>query len=220
MGHKIAYPRLPTTIIYKKPKTGPIWFIIKWIRHFLVALGLLLLAGLLFLYFYGQQMAPSFDEEFLGFLGQFVIKQVLLKKDVASAMLIKTPLEVGVTIEEAIKAMKKHANQLNIKFISSYPLSQEIKATAAKPHRFVEIFEFCDASVAASLLEHNPDFAAYLPCRIALYEDLGGQVWFAILDLELLLHGTQGVEPFVKVQASKIQGGLLKIMGAGAHGVF
>lgn len=217
MPPQIVYPQLTTNLVYKK--NGLIGFLWKVIRNFLAMLGLLVLGSLLFLYIQGQQVAHSFDKEFMSFFSRFVVDQLFLKKDVASAMLIKTSLKEEVTIKQAINAMKKYANQLNIKLINSYPLHETIKRSTGKSFRFVEIFEFCDASLASSLLEHNPDFAAYLPCRIAMYEDLSGKIWFATLNMELLLHGTQGIEPYVKVQASKIQESLLKIMGAGASGV-
>lgn len=219
MRRKVTYSNvnLPSTIVYYKPRRNLIGFFLKSIKLLLMTLGLLLIGGILFLYFQGQQLAHSFNEEFLGFFGKFV--EQVLTKDVASAMVIKTQLEKGVTIPQAIEAMKNHAEQWDIKLISSYPLHQKITALTGKPSLFVEIFEFCDVAVAASLLEHNPDFAAYLPCRIAVYEDKNGQIWFATLNMELLLHGTQGINPTTKVQALKNQEILLKIMGAGAHGV-
>jgi uncharacterized protein (DUF302 family) len=216
MSHKISYIQVPSTAIYGPQKVGIIQFLWRWIRNILAIFGLLLLASVFFLYFQGQQLAESFNEEFIPFFGKFV--EQVMQKDVASAMLIKIPLEKGVTIEQATHAMKQYAYQLNLKLISSHPLHKQIQATTGKPSRFVEIFEFCDAAVSASLLKHNPDFAAYLPCRIALYEDNSGQFWFATLDMKLLLHGIHGIDPFVQVQALKVQESLLKIMGAGAHG--
>ncbi len=218
MPHKVKYSQLPSTIVhYKSKKHGLLGLLFKLIRNLLVMLGLLLVAGIVFLYFQGQQLAHSFNDEFIGFFGKFV--EQVLKKDVASAMIIKTPLENDVTIEQAINAMKKRAAQLNIKLIATYPLHKEIKVITGKYSRFVEIFEFCDATSVATLLEHNPDFAAYLPCRIAVYEDKSGKIWFATLNMELLLYGTQGIDPKVKGQALENQEILLKIMGAGAHGV-
>ena len=220
MQHRVAYPQLPSTIVFYQNKTSLTSFLFKWIKNLLAVLGLFFIGGVLFLYFHGQQWASSFDfnDEFVGFFGKFV-EQVSLNKDVASAMLIKTKLEPNVTIEQAIKAMKEYARRINFKLITSYPLHKEIRTATGKSYPHVEIFEFCDVALVVSLLKHNPDFAAYLPCRIALYQDNHGQAWFATLDIALLLYGTQTIEPKVKVQALKIQDKLLKIMGAGAHGV-
>jgi uncharacterized protein (DUF302 family) len=216
MSHKISYIQMPSTVIYGSQKGGVIAFLWRWIRNILAIFGVLLLAGIFFLYFQGQQLADSFNEDFIAFFGKFV--EQVMQNDVATAMLIKTPLEKGVTVEQATNAMKQYAYQLNIKLIATYPLHKHINIATGKPSQFVEIFEFCDAAVSASLLKHNPDLAAYLPCRIALYQDNSGQFWFATLDMKLLLHGIHGIDPFVQVQALKMQESLLKIMGAGAHG--
>lgn len=218
MHNKFASLQLPSTLVSNQSKISLIKILFYFIKNVLALLGFLGLGVVLFVYFQGQQLARSFSDEFIGFFGMFVVEQVLRGKDVASTMIIKTKLEQGVTIEQAISAMKNYANQLKFKLITSYPLYKDIEAKTGKSSRFVEIFEFCDAAVVASLLEHNPDFATYLPCRIAIYEDNNGQIWFATMDMELLFHGTQGIEPLVKVQILKIQENLLKIMGAGAHG--
>jgi uncharacterized protein (DUF302 family) len=218
MPHRVAYSQLPSTIVFYQPKTGLTGFLLRWITNILATLGLLLVGGLLILYFHGQEMASSFDDEFIGFFGKFV-GQVTLNKDVASAMLIKIQLESNVTREQAVKAMKAEAKKIYLKLIRHYSLHEKIQATTGNSSPYIEIFEFCDAAVVLSLLKHNPDFAAYLPCRIALYNDLDNQTWFATLDISLLLYGTQTVDPSVKKQALKIQEQLLKIMSAGAHGV-
>ncbi len=216
MSYKNTYSQLPSTTVYRNPKSSFFNRMFKWVKNFLAILGLLLVGGLSFLYSQGQQVASSFNDEFIGFFGNFV--EQVLKKDVASAMVIKIPLEKGVTIKQAIRAMEKYANRLKFKLITRYPLSKEIKAVKLESLPFIEVFELFDVNSVASLLAHNPDFAAYLPCKIALYEDNNGQIWFATLNIELLFHGTQDMDDNVKVQALKIQESLLKIMGAGAHG--
>jgi len=216
MLHKNSYSQFPTVVYQNRPKVNLISLALKWIKNFLAIFGLLLIGGLWFLYSQGQQVASSFNDEFVSFFGSFV--EQVLKKDVASAMVIKTPLEKGVTIKQAIHAMEKYANKLNIKLIAHYPLFKEFKADTQNSLPFVEIFELFDTAVTASLLEHNPDFAAYLPYRIVLYKDNHGQVWFTTLNIELLFHGMKDVDYNTKVQALKIQENLLKIMGAGAYG--
>lgn len=215
MQHQLVHSQAPNIII-STPTLKPLWILLEWLRTLLAIVGLFLIGTLGYLYLQGQQAARPFDDKFIVFLSRFV--EEVLKKDVASAMVTKIKLEQGVTIKQAIQSMKLYANQLNIKFIQSYPLYKEIEAVTGNPSRFVEIFEFCDAAVAASLIEHNPDFSAHFPCRIALYEDRNGQLWLATLNLELLIHGSQSLDSEVRMQSLKIQDGILKIMGAGASG--
>ncbi|MDM8565145.1 hypothetical protein QUF74_05775 [Candidatus Halobeggiatoa sp. HSG11] len=194
---------------YVKFKINPIYSLLDSIKNFLAGLGFLLLAGLMCLYFYGYQVSDSFNNEFASFFGKFV-KQVL-KKDVASAMVIKIELKSGVTIKQASSAMKNYANKINVELVNTYSPYKE-------DHRFVKIFEFSKVGIT-SLLIHNPDFAAYLPYRIIMYEDNNKQIWIAVLDVGSLLQGNKNIDPDVKMQVLKIQESLLKIMNFGAYGI-
>lgn len=214
MQYKLMTSTSPTFV--PKPALGSLGLLFNFLRNMLAFLGLATVGGGIILYGYGQQATRLFDDQFILLFSQFV--EQVLRKDVASAMIVRTALEKGVTIEQAIKSIKLYANQLNLKFIAHYPLHKEIQSVTGKKARFIEIFEFCDAKVASLLLEHNPDFAGHLPYRIVLYEESQGQLWLATLNMELLLHGSQNLNSESKKQALKIQDNLLKIMGAGASG--
>ena len=214
MPPKIAYQQQMVTLA-ELPISWP-QRLLTWIIRFLAILGLLLIGLSILLYFQGQRAGRIFDEEFIGFFGEFIVQ--IMKTDMASAMLIKMPVEPTITIKQATVSLKKHAKQFNFKFLTGYSLHQEIAAVTDKPYRFIEIFQFCDAHAANSLLDHNPDFAFYLPYRIILYQDAHNQLWLATLNLNLLLHGTQGMDPQVKIKILKIQDNILKMMSAGAHG--
>jgi uncharacterized protein (DUF302 family) len=190
--------------------------LLKWITGLLAIFGLLLIGLFVLLYFQGQRAGRLFDEEFIGFFGEFVVQ--IMKTDMASAMLIKIPLEPTITIKQTVASLKKYAEQLNLKLLASYLLHQELEAVTGKPYRFMEVFQFCDAQVATTLLNYNPDFAFHLPYRIILYQDAHNQLWLATLNLNLLLHGTQGMDPKIKITVLRIQDNILKMMGASAQG--
>ena len=205
-----------TSSSFTSKSVGSMGSFFNLFRNILAFIGLVTVGGGIVLYGYGQQATRLFDDQFVLLFSQFV--EQILKKDVASAMIVRTALEKGVTIEQAVKSIKLYANQLNLKFIAHYPLHKEIENITGKKARFIEIFEFCDAQVASLLLEHNSDFAGYLPYRIVLYEEPQGRMWLATLNMELFIHGSQNLDLESKKQALKIQDNLLKIMGAGASG--
>ena len=87
---------------------------------------------------------------------------------------IKMRLDKGVSMDDAVSSMKLRANMLNMKLVAHLPLSKQIKAMGHKARR-MEVFEFCNPLTAQKMVESNMNFAAYLPCRIALVEDEHGQ---------------------------------------------
>ena len=135
--------------------------------------------------------------------------------DIAKTV-VKQPLAEGVGPDEAVESMKLRANMLNIKLVAELPLSKQVKAMGQEARR-MEIYQFCDALTAKKMVEYNIDFAAYLPCRIALVEDAKGTFWLVMMNLDMLIQNP-GFDPKLKVEAVKVRDTLQSIMTAGANG--
>lgn len=129
---------------------------------------------------------------------------------------VKQALAEGVGPDEAVESMKLRANMLNIKLVAELPLSQQVKAMGQETRR-MEIYQFCDALTAKKMVEYNIDFAAYLPCRIALVEDAKGKFWLVMMNLDMLIQNP-GFDPKLKEEAVKVRDTLQSIMAAGANG--
>jgi uncharacterized protein (DUF302 family) len=130
--------------------------------------------------------------------------------------IVKVPLAEGVSIQDAVDSLKLRANALNIKMVGEKPLYKEVEALSGKPYRYVHIFEFCDALTASKMLDYNPDIVVYMPCRIALYQDLDGKAWIGSINMDRLVEMVQ--DPELKKEAQKVRDGMMEIMQAGANG--
>lgn len=129
---------------------------------------------------------------------------------------VKMELEEGVDFETAIESMKLRANLLNMPLVSELPLSEQLEAMGQESNR-MEIFQFCDPLTARDMVEENIDFAAFLPCRIALIEDQDGQGWLVMADLDRILAGAD-LPPELQEEAMEVRDALEQIMEAGAQG--
>ena len=130
---------------------------------------------------------------------------------------IKTPLAKGVGLDEAVESMKLRANSLNMKLVSELPLSKQVEATIGTPQRRMTIFQFCDALTAKQMVDFSIEFAAYLPCRIALIEDKNGQGWLVMYDLNVLINSAN-LNRDLKAKAIEVRDSLNSIMKAGVNG--
>lgn len=130
----------------------------------------------------------------------------------------KLPLAKGVSFDDAVESMKIRANKLNIKLVAEMPLSKQIIAMGEKSRR-IDIYQFCDPLTAKKMVESNIDFAAYLPCRIALVEDAQGQGWLVMMNLDIFIQDPQ-LDPSHKTDAIKIRNTLNEIMQAGSTGAW
>lgn len=130
---------------------------------------------------------------------------------------LKMPLAKGVSPDDAEQSMKLRANLLNMHLVAELPLSRQVSAITEKPSPYVTIFQFCDALTAREMPDYSLDFAAFLPCRIALVEDGKGRGWLVMRDLDMLLK-VADLNPELKAKAIAVRDKLEDIMRAGANG--
>jgi Domain of unknown function DUF302 len=182
----------------------------------LALIGLLAIIALGYAYVQSSSLVRQYDAEAPKMLGDFMQKAVTT--DIATATVIIMPIDQGVSMQDAVDSMKLRANALHIKMVGDRPLYKEIEAVTGKPYRHVEILEFCDALTAGTMLDYNPVFVAYMPCRIALYEDARGKKWLATTNMDLLIHGGKELPGQLKDKVLHVRDGLMEIMRAGAKG--
>jgi len=129
---------------------------------------------------------------------------------------IKVPISPDVNFDDAIESMKLRANALNIKLVAELPLSKQISAMGESSRR-IGIYQFCDALTAKKMVEFDINFAAYLPCRIALVEDQQGKGWLLMMNMDMLINNPN-LQGELKKTATGVRDSLLEIINAGAKG--
>jgi len=137
---------------------------------------------------------------------------------VIEQQLYKLPLAKGIKPKDAIDAIRSKAIDLNMKLVSHQPLSAELKARGVDSRR-IEIFQFCNPYDARVMVNHNPIYAAYMPCKIALVEDDKGQHWLMMISLDMVINKNP-LPLVVKKTAERVNNTLKKILRAGASGQF
>ncbi len=149
----------------------------------------------------------------------------LSMRDMVSIMADKMEVAEDVSFDDAIESMKLRANEVNFKFVGHSPLYKDVEAITGKPTPRVEIFHFCDAMVARSILDYAPEFVVYLPCRIALLEDAKGKLWVMTLDwnvnwLNFSQNPNSVLDKKLREEAERIRTALHYIMEGAATGDF
>ena len=130
--------------------------------------------------------------------------------------MIKCKLGDDVSADDAIDSMKLRANLLNFKLVGHMPLSEQVTAMGGKSNR-MEIFQFCDAMIAAQMVKHSLAFAGYLPCRISLVVDNNGQAWLITLNMDKTM-GDANLPKELKNLGMKVRNNIYSIITAGVEG--
>jgi uncharacterized protein (DUF302 family) len=69
------------------------------------------------------------------------------------------------------------------------------------------------------MIEYDINFAAYMPCRIAVVEDVKGQAGLVMMNLDMIMMMVDLPESLI-APAKKVRDSLMEIMEAGANGDF
>ncbi|MGV6825894.1 MAG: DUF302 domain-containing protein [bacterium] len=121
-----------------------------------------------------------------------------------------------VSIQDAIDSMMLRANTLNFKMVADLPLSEQVKAMG-EDARYMRILAFCDALIAKKMVEFNPIFAGYLPCRIAVIEGADGKGKLVTMNMDMMLHAVE-LPPELKPLAQTVRDNIYSIIDAGVNG--
>ncbi len=130
--------------------------------------------------------------------------------------MIKCKVVEDVSADDAIESMKLRANFLNFKLVGHMPLSEQVKANGGESNR-MEIFQFCDANIAAQMVKYSMAFAGYLPCRISVVEDDSGQAWLITLNMDKTM-GDASLPKELQGLGLKVRNNIYSIITAGAEG--
>jgi len=122
--------------------------------------------------------------------------------------------------------MKLRASKINFKMVGHSPLWLDVRAiTGDENTPRVEIFHFCDAMVARRVLDHVPEFAVFLPCRVALLDDAELKLSVMILDwdvswMDSAQNPNNDLGDELRADAKRIRDGIRYIMEGAATGDF
>lgn len=146
-------------------------------------------------------------------------------RDMIAMMVVKYPAKDGLKFDDVVEAMKVKANEINFKFVGHNPLWKDIVAITGKTDTpRVEFFSFCDAVVAREILDLSLEFAAFLPCRVAVLEDAHKKIWLLTLDWDVRWLDTSKnpnrISDSLRERSIMVREAIDKIMRAGASGDF
>lgn len=128
----------------------------------------------------------------------------------------KIALRDGVKRDDAIETMRNKAAELNMRLVGEQHVSKALEERGDKMP-YLAIFQFCNLEDAKTIVNHDPVYAAYMPCRVALTEDKNGKFWLMMLNLDILIDN-QLISKEVVRTVIGVNQKMLEIMVAGATG--
>lgn len=81
--------------------------------------------------------------------------------------------EPGVTYDDVVTSLKVAAEGKNFVSPAVFPIGEHIRQRGQELQGVLEVRTYCSLSIGAEVLKDYPEFAAFAPCRIAIYEKKG-----------------------------------------------
>lgn len=100
---------------------------------------------------------------------EMLMKFLLSKKNLLEMMTynVKSTKEIS----EVVSAVESACEKYNFALLHHYVYHEVVKDKGFPIKRKVYIYEVCQAKVAALVLTEEVQFAPFMPCRVAIYED-------------------------------------------------
>lgn len=88
-------------------------------------------------------------------------------------MILRTTKTSLQTVKEQ---MQSHAKEHTFGVLHSYNFQQILESKGFPIEKEVSVYEICNPKGAQAVLSKAPQMAAYLPCRVSVYEENGETV--------------------------------------------
>lgn len=190
----------------------------RLLRNLLALIGLLALVavGAAILAFEPYvNKARSLDGSALGVYAG-VARTILTTGDAMQALVYQRRVAPGRDVGDVERTLEAAAAELGLQSLGTLGVQREIQQQTGKNFPLLQVYLFCDPDLANDLMRHNPGMAAYLPCRITLYEDTRGALWVMTPNLDLLLHGSRPLPISLQERAVGLQATLREMVDRAA----
>lgn len=87
--------------------------------------------------------------------------------------LYEVPVEPGVSYDDLILSLKVISEGKNFVNPANLPIGEHLKARGQDPHGVLEVRAYCNLGLGAEIMLDHPEFVAFAPCRIGIYQKQG-----------------------------------------------
>lgn len=94
-------------------------------------------------------------------------------------------------ISKVVEKFEAACESYKFALLNDYVYHEVVASKGFAIERKVYIYEVCQAKVAALVLTDEPDFAPFMPCRVAVYEE-AGEVSISTQNMEMMLNTLKG----------------------------
>lgn len=127
------------------------------------------------------------------------------------------PVEPGVSYDDVLTSLKVAAEGKNFVSPATFPIGEHLQQRGQPLQGRLEVRTYCSLGLGAEILRDYPEFAAFAPCRIAVYEKQGA-IYMALDRPTYALRHLKDVNPKARAAAQEIENTLIWMMDKARKG--
>jgi uncharacterized protein (DUF302 family) len=126
-------------------------------------------------------------------------------------------VEPGVGYDDVVTSLKSAAEGKNFVSPATFPIGEHIRQRGLPLQGVLEVRTYCSLGIGAEVLLDHPEFAAFAPCRIAIYEKKG-QLYMALDRPTYALRHVEGITQRTRDAAQQMEETLIWMMDKARKG--
>ena len=139
-----------------------------------------------------------------------------------NSALYELPVKAGVSYQDVVDSLKSVSEGMNFVNPANFPIGDHLKLRGIDPKGVKEVHSFCNLSMGTEIILDHPEFLAFAPCRIALYEkpDANNKLsLFLALDRPTYdLKSIRNPTPRAQQSAQELEDALIQLMDKASRG--
>lgn len=126
-------------------------------------------------------------------------------------------VEPGVSYDDVVTSLKVAAEGRNFVSPATFPIGEHLKQRGLPVQGVLEVRTYCSLGIGAEVLMQHPEFAAFAPCRIAIYEKKGA-LYMALDRPTYALRHVENITQRDRAAAQEIEDTLIWMMDKARKG--
>lgn len=138
--------------------------------------------------------------------------------------LYEVAVHEGVSYEDVVDSLQSISAGMNFVNPANFPIGDHMRKRDQHPHGVLEVRAFCNLGMGAEIMLDHPEYIAFAPCRIALYEKPSAekalQLYLALARPSFDLQSIQQPTDRAKKAAVQLEEALIDLMDKASKGDF
>lgn len=138
----------------------------------------------------------------------------------AVGLVWRAPVAKGLSFDDVDASLLSLAASMKLRDAGQLPLGGQVEPMRENQWRQLKIYMFYNPLTAAEMIEYDPAFSVWLPCRVSLVEDTDGALWLHTINMDAILAAAKDMPAELRAEAMAVRNAIFLLMNGASQGKF